>query len=217
MMNAVEEPRFPEVDHWLSVATRKLCSTSKERIRREIEEHYFEAIDAAKSQGSGEAAARRRAIESLGDPRSAARSFRRHHLTKFQAGFVRGLGEKRSIHRFYLWGIVMILFLAMNFIRVSNVWDLGIYLGMFSVMLAAFVAHFWWTRWFYRHQQARASLTLDMFSTWVFFASMQFGSSLLWYKNMVADAFVYGAALLFLLTILAVLLRKMSDRPPKSA
>ena len=108
-MDSAEGRSNVELDGWLSIATRKLCSESQERIRKEIEEHYNESVDAARSQGYRDADAQRLAIETLGNPRSAARSFRRHHLTKFQAGLVKEVGRKPPKYRFYLYAPVFVL------------------------------------------------------------------------------------------------------------
>lgn len=206
-----------DLDNWLSIATRKLCSESQERIRKEIKGHYLDFVDETRAKGYRDVDAQRLAIESLGDPKSAARSFRKHHLTEFQAGLVKDVGRKPPKYRYYLYIPAFTLACVTNVTQVSNVWDLIIYVGMLLVMLSALASHFWWARWLYHHGQARASLMVDMLSTWVFFASMQFGSSLLWHSRLTTDTVVYGAALLLMLMLLAPLLHKMSDRTHKSA
>jgi hypothetical protein len=58
-----------------------------------------------------------------------------------------------------------------------------------------------------------------MLSTWVFFAAVQFGTSLIRHNNMMKDVVffaIYGSALLFMLILLAPLLRKLGVSPKES-
>jgi hypothetical protein len=66
---------------WLETATWYLVPSAKERIRAEIEAHYIEAVQSHLAGGSTEPAAQAAALADLGNPRSAARRFRREHLT----------------------------------------------------------------------------------------------------------------------------------------
>jgi hypothetical protein len=219
-MMALSENSPADLDKWLSIATRKLCTGSRERIRKEIEEHYLEAVDAARLEGCEDAEAQRSALESLGDPKSAARCFRRHHLTEFQAGLVKHLGKKPPRYRFYLYAPILLLAFVMNVEHIGGIGDLVVFAGMLTLMLASFASHFWLTPWLHRHRQIRASLAVDMFSTWSFFASMQFGTSLLWKADPAKDIVffvIYGGALLTLLILVIPLLRKMGIRPEKTA
>jgi len=66
---------------WLETATAGLVIPAKQRIRTEIEAHYREAVAAHVARGLSEPSAKNAALVELGEPRAAARRFRRSHLT----------------------------------------------------------------------------------------------------------------------------------------
>jgi hypothetical protein len=82
---------------WLEVATDGLEATAKQRIETEIQAHYAEAISDHLAAGDSEDSAGARALTDLGDPRDAARSFRRSHLTESEAKWLRSLRREASL------------------------------------------------------------------------------------------------------------------------
>ena len=66
---------------WLESAATGLVAPAKQRIRTEIEAHYREAVATHVARGLSEPSAKTAAVVELGDPRAAARRFRRSHLT----------------------------------------------------------------------------------------------------------------------------------------
>jgi len=66
---------------WLGIATRGLAASGRERITREIEAHFAEAVEAHLAQGEPEPVAQARAIIALGDATEAAKRFQRSCLT----------------------------------------------------------------------------------------------------------------------------------------
>jgi hypothetical protein len=65
---------------WLGIATCGLAASGKERITREIDVHFAEAVEAHLAQGEPEPVAQAKAIVELGDPVAAAKRFRRSCL-----------------------------------------------------------------------------------------------------------------------------------------
>lgn len=68
--------------HWLGVAAKKLAPYAKERIHREVEAHYRDAIEEEIVNGRSSARAHIEALRRLGDPKSVGRFFRRTYLTQ---------------------------------------------------------------------------------------------------------------------------------------
>lgn len=78
-----------DLEMWLEQATRWLSANSAAQVRREIEEHFDAARDAAMREGLNEADAERAALAALGDARVANRQYRRVMLTKSEARVLR--------------------------------------------------------------------------------------------------------------------------------
>jgi len=83
-------PDYQYLNAWLQVATKDLSVESRARIRQEITDHFHEAVAEGLRAGLTEDAAAEQAVEGLGNPKAARRSFRRTHLTPWQANLVRG-------------------------------------------------------------------------------------------------------------------------------
>jgi len=111
--------------NWLRTATKRLCIEAKRRIYQEIYSHYIEAVDACREAGLSDDEAHDRALASLGSPRKASRSFRKTHLTEYQARLPRIVLLPRRRH---------VLIVAM----VCATWILGLFLGL---GLFRFTAH----------------------------------------------------------------------------
>jgi hypothetical protein len=86
------------LDSWLNQAVRRLSKDSTEIVRREIQEHYDAARDAALSRGIDPQQADAMALQALGDPRLANRQYRKVLLTKSEAAVLRNsVSESRMI------------------------------------------------------------------------------------------------------------------------
>jgi len=101
------------LDSWLGVATKGICQEGKERIREEISAHYLDALHEGLQQGLPKIEAHIKAMESLGDPRKAAKGFRRNYLTEKEAKWAEGV--KRPQWGSF-WGILALTsFCGVNF------------------------------------------------------------------------------------------------------
>ena len=77
------------LDSWLNQAVRRLSTESADLVRREIEEHYDAAREAALSDGIDPQQADLAALRALGDPCIANRQYRKVLLTKSEAAVLR--------------------------------------------------------------------------------------------------------------------------------
>jgi hypothetical protein len=75
----------PQLREWLQIATAWLANPGKERIRREIQAHYAEAVAAHLTEGLSESEAKAAAVAELGSAKRAGRRFRRQYLTTYEA------------------------------------------------------------------------------------------------------------------------------------
>ena len=66
-MNPVEKNIPDSLSNWLKIATRGLAANGKERIAREIEVHFAEAVEAHIAKGRQEPVAPAGAIIALGN------------------------------------------------------------------------------------------------------------------------------------------------------
>ena len=70
---------------WLEIAEKGLLPADKQRISKEIEAHFAEALKAHLARGESGQVAEADALMELGDPKVAGRSFRKKHLTEREA------------------------------------------------------------------------------------------------------------------------------------
>jgi hypothetical protein len=84
-MNWRENMQVESVWNWLKIATEDLCNHSKSRIALEIESHYNEAVSEYLAEGRPKRGAELLALEQLGNPKKARKSFRKKHLTDIEA------------------------------------------------------------------------------------------------------------------------------------
>jgi hypothetical protein len=86
------------LDSWLGQATRRLAKDSAAQVRREIQEHYESARDAAIIGGATTDEAERLAVNALGDAKTANRQYRHVLLTCAEARMLReGNWEARAV------------------------------------------------------------------------------------------------------------------------
>jgi hypothetical protein len=111
---------FPAGAHeWANIATRRLASWEKARIKNEIEAHVEDAVAEAVADGMDEKAARKRAVDALGSPRAANKEYRKsrcpaeyeYSLMSFKRSMV--LQEYSLIHKWlyrayiHVWVVLM--------------------------------------------------------------------------------------------------------------
>lgn len=78
-----------DLELWLQQATRCLSADSAAQVRREIEEHFATAREAATCNGTSQADAERAGLAALGNARTANRQYRRVLLTQREARILR--------------------------------------------------------------------------------------------------------------------------------
>jgi hypothetical protein len=77
------ENRHPEtVEQWLAIATFGLVPSARERIKLEIQAHYADLVAERLVDGMTQKDAKSAALLELGEPSSAAKEFRKNHLTE---------------------------------------------------------------------------------------------------------------------------------------
>jgi hypothetical protein len=74
--------KLASLAEWLEIATDGIAAAGKERITREIEAHFAEAVKAHLAQGESGPVAQINALDELGDAKTAQRNFRKRHLTR---------------------------------------------------------------------------------------------------------------------------------------
>ena len=77
------------LDSWLNQAVRHLSKDSADLVRREIQEHYDAALEAALNNGIDLQQAELMGVQALGDPRVANRQYRKVLLTPSEARVLR--------------------------------------------------------------------------------------------------------------------------------
>ena len=90
---------------WLEIATDGLEAPAKQRIARENEVHYAEAVDDHMAANESEHSARTAAVLELGDPQVAALNFQKSHLTESEAKAVQSM-ERIAVKPFFSFWIL---------------------------------------------------------------------------------------------------------------
>jgi hypothetical protein len=93
MISKSAEPK--SLENWLETATEGITTAGKERIAREIEAHYADAVTALREKGESEESTQAKALAELGKPRLAGRRFRREYLTEADLAYVKRLRENK--------------------------------------------------------------------------------------------------------------------------
>jgi hypothetical protein len=84
------------LEGWLELATDKLEVPARERIAKEIEAHYAEAVNVHLATGESEMSAQAAALAELGDPQEASWNFQRSHLTESEAKWLQSMERAAS-------------------------------------------------------------------------------------------------------------------------
>jgi hypothetical protein len=114
-MKQPDKNKAATLAEWLEIATRGLAAPGKERITREIEAHYAEAVQARVDQGEIQHNAEARALAELGNPVSAAKRFERSHLTKDEAEYLANLdGKKRTASKLILDCLIIAIIFSLT-------------------------------------------------------------------------------------------------------
>jgi hypothetical protein len=114
-----------ELAAWLVLATFGLVAPARERIKREIEAHFADAVATHISKGLSQEAAEARALEELGEIRSAAKGFQKKHLTEDEEKWLQGLLTENRPQRYsrrfrYLFKLFISILFTIWLIRCSD-------------------------------------------------------------------------------------------------
>jgi hypothetical protein len=96
MMKTYSANAAQELAAWLVLATFGLVPRARERIKREIEAHFADAVATHISKGLSQEAGEARALEELGEIRSAAKGFQKKHLTEDEEKWLQSLLTENS-------------------------------------------------------------------------------------------------------------------------
>jgi uncharacterized membrane protein len=94
---------------WLNQAVRHLSKDSADTVRREIQEHYEAAREAALRDGVDAGQAELIAVQALGDPRLANRQYRKVLLTSSEAAVLRQSNSESRMICSNMWVKWMLL------------------------------------------------------------------------------------------------------------
>jgi hypothetical protein len=192
----------PDVEGWLEVAARDLCDDARERIRREIADHYRSALEAATEAGAPVPAAHLQAMRVLGDPAEVRRGLRRTNLTRFQAALV--LEHRGRPSRRVLVLRLALLALGVGFVAAFAPSPAGTAVGVVAlglIVLAIAVMHAL-APWAYRRGRIRTAILASAVSQWLFYCALCVGLPYCTGKGPVPYAQVFYAAVLVLLLAL---------------
>ena len=136
-------PEPKDLVEWLDIATKGIASAGKERITREIEVHFAEAVEGHLAKGETEEVAQARAIIALGDPTVAAKRFRRSCLTEEERQLVSKLllrtGKmSKLLYNFIAIAFFLGLMVFTGFWKPSLVFDVVLLL-LFALPIVSFV------------------------------------------------------------------------------
>jgi hypothetical protein len=107
-----------ELTAWLVLATFGLVPHARERIKREIQAHFADAVATHLSEGLSQDEAEAKALQELGDIHSAAKAFQKKHVTSQDVEWLHGLWKAERRRK--------------NLLRVRFIWCL-----LSSILLTA--------------------------------------------------------------------------------
>ena len=91
-----------ELTAWLVLATFGIVAPARDRIKREIEAHFADAVAAHVAKGLSQDEAETRALQELGDIHSAAKAFQKKHLTSQDVEWLHGLWKAERRRKYLL-------------------------------------------------------------------------------------------------------------------
>jgi hypothetical protein len=127
------------LERWLEIATENLEAPDKERVAREIEAHYAEAVTAHIAAGEPDLSAQDAALEELGEPKAAAANFQKSYLTGCEAKWMHSwetIAAKPLFSSAMLWWDIM-PFAALAFLYPHPQWIIDFRL-LATVVLVAY-------------------------------------------------------------------------------
>ncbi len=126
---------------WIATAYSGLCDKAKARIKREIRDHYADAMYEHLDAGMSLQEAHRAAIEALGDPQQARRTFTQTYLTYDEHARLQKILKPSRTELVLMVSMVVIVIAA----KVTDSTEMSVsdmlILSMFPVMLAFMVFH----------------------------------------------------------------------------
>ena len=130
-----------ELQEWIVTASSRLCEVAKNRVEQEIKDHYADAMYEHLDAGMSLQEAHRAAMEALGNPQQARRTFTQTYLTYDEHARLQKILKPSRIELVLMVSMVVIVIAAkvMDSTEMS-VSDMLI-LSMFPVMLAFMVFH----------------------------------------------------------------------------
>ena len=186
-------------DWWLHVATQDLAPPAQERIRREIEEHYADAVRAHLAAGVSECEAKLAALAELGDPEIAAKRFCKRHLTAREASRIQTL-EGDAVRRFNGSDFGMYsagLFALVSIVHVNSI--RGWLLEGCLFVVCGFYFFALCRQWLFRRMPVQ--LRLAWFISYELLCNVLFGigTAVLWWRF--THSFVFGTFLSCLMVV----------------
>jgi hypothetical protein len=142
VMNPVEKNIPDSLSNWLKIATRGLAANGKERIAREIEVHFAEAVEAHIAQGEPEPVAQARAIIALGNATLAAKRFRKKHFAESEAKTLAGMRTNTAKLRYLLLNLLPVLVFPLIFRLLGLSMHHIYFIGFMCVLVALPVLSF---------------------------------------------------------------------------
>jgi hypothetical protein len=184
-----------ELAAWLVLATFGLVPPARERIKREIEAHFADAVVAHVAEGLSQESAETMALEELGDIHSAAKAFQKKHITEEEEKWLHDLPEEYRLKKFasrfrYFWTLFFSIWLTICVLKWSDTSDIRLTcLSLAPLWFFIVISSAYWLRWSssIRHLVAgpeflRKLLVLGMIND-VFLSVFQMSLSLLYLSD----------------------------------
>jgi hypothetical protein len=144
-LTMILKPREPKnLSEWLETAAKGIAAAGQERIAREIEAHYAEAVEAHVTKGESEPIALAKALDALGDAMTARRRFRKEHLTvkdeQWTVGFWSRNYGKFALATNFLTGFMLILTVpfAIKLQKYAVLFFVPLFLGVIAAQIRVF-------------------------------------------------------------------------------
>src|SRR5690348_13070185 len=90
-MKSPATTKIENISEWLDIATKDLAPSAKQRITREIQNHYADALQAHVEENQNPSDASSTALNELGDPSRAAKIYCKKYLTLKEDEEIRNL------------------------------------------------------------------------------------------------------------------------------
>lgn len=142
-----------ELTAWLVLATFGLVPSAKERIKREIETHFADAVMAHVTAGLSQEAAETVALEELGDIQSAAKAFQKKHLTEEEEKWLHDLPEAYRLKKYVrwfraFWALLLSIWLTILMLKWSDPLSMrSTWVSLVPLWFFIVISSVYWLRW----------------------------------------------------------------------